>query len=86
MQLVRCMFYFEAQFHFELQAVYLLRAINTLADDLSCNQRSSFLFKAPEMQRELVHLSPRLPEVQLQGADWTYRSWTVTFSSIFTRA
>ena len=81
MHLVRCMFYLEAQYHFDLHAVYLPGAVNTLADDLSRNRRSSFLQKAPEMQREPVLIPPRIPELLLQGADWTSPRWRETFIS-----
>lgn len=81
MHLVRCMFYLEAQYHFDLHAVYLPGAVNTLADDLSRNRRSSFLQKAPEMQWEPVLIPPQIPELLLQGADWTSPRWRETFIS-----
>lgn len=50
MHLVRCLFFIEAHYQFELVASYLPGEANMLADDLSRNRSSAFLLKAPNKQ------------------------------------
>ena len=45
--LIRCLFFLEAWFGFELVAMHLPGRDNMLADDLSRNRLSAFLSKAP---------------------------------------
>ena len=71
MHLLRCLFFFEAHFQFEVEAVYLPGKVNTLADDLSRNRSSSFLCKAPQMRREPSRVPPQLPLLLFGGIDWT---------------
>ena len=84
MHLLRCLFFFEAHYQFELGAEYLPGVVNTLADDLSRNRSSSFLRKAPQMRREPSQVPPQLPRLLLERVDWTSPHWTATFTSLLT--
>ena len=48
--LMRCLFFLEATYQFELTAVHVAGRDNQLADDLSRNQLSSFRSKVPQEQ------------------------------------
>ena len=65
MHLVRCLFFFEAHFQFELVAVHIPGASNTLADDLSRNRLTSFLSKAPSADQVPTPVPPQLPPLLL---------------------
>ena len=61
MQLIRCLFFLEAWFGFELTATHLPGRENMLADDLSRNRLASFLSKAPSSDPTPTCLPPELP-------------------------
>ena len=81
MHLLRCLFFCEARYQFRLSAAYLPGVQNTLADDLSRDRRSSFLSKAPGMNKEPSPAPPDLPELLLGVGDWTSPAWIPTFTS-----
>ena len=81
MHLLRCLFFCEAWYQFRLSAAYLLGVQNTLADDLSRDRRSSFLSKAPGMNKEPSLAPPDLPELLLGVGAWTSPVWIETFTS-----
>ena len=85
MHLVRCLFFVEARYQFDLIPAHIPGEINTLADNLSCNRRSSFLSKAPHMDTEPTPIPPQLPELLAGPSDWTSLHWTKQFASIVTR-
>ena len=84
MHLIRCLFFLEAWFGFELVAVHLPGEENSLADDLSRNRRSLFLSKARSPDPLPTELRPALPRLLLGRADWTSPRWTEQFASIVT--
>ena len=84
MHLLRCLFFMEAWFQFELVAVHIPGMSNSWADDLSRDRLSSFLSKAPEMEPEPAALPSQLPELLLGMGDWTSPLWTRQFASTVT--
>ena len=78
MHLIRCLFFLEAWFGFELTATHLPGRENTLADDLSRNRRSP---KARAPDATPTPLKPALPDLLLGHADWTSPLWTKRFAS-----
>ena len=86
MHLLRCLFFLEAYYQFELVASYLPGEANTLADDLSRDRRSAFLLKAPDKQKEPSQFPQQLPELLLEEVDWTSRRWTRIFTASLTAA
>ena len=84
MHLLRCLFFMEAWFQFELVAVHIPGTLNTRADDLSRDRLSSFFLKAPEMESEPTAIPPLLPTLLLGMGDWTSPLWTKQFVSTVT--
>ena len=84
MHLVRCLFFVEAWYQFDLISAHIPGEINTLADDLSRNRRSSFHSKAPHMDTEPTPVPPQLPELLAGPGDWTSQHWTKQFAFIVT--
>ena len=82
MHLIRCLFFIEAWYQFEMVASHLPGHLNTLADDLSRNRRDSFLSKAQSMEAEPSQIHPDLPVLLLEGKGWMSPAWTTRFSSI----
>ena len=76
MHLLHCLVFVEAQHQCHLVAEYIDTKSNHLADDLSHNRASSFLFKVPEADH---HPSPvSLPLLSLlldHQANWTSPTW-----------
>ena len=84
MRLVRCLFFLEAWFGFELVAAYLPGRENMLADDLSRNRRSVFLSKAQSPDPQPTIIPPGLRELLLDRDGWTSPRWTRRFFSTVT--
>ena len=84
MRLVRCLFFLEAWFDFELVAAHLPGRDNMLADDLSRNRLSNFLSKAQSPDPVPSTLPPGLPELLLDHSGWTSPHWTRRFFAIAT--
>ena len=80
MRLIRCLFFLEAWFGFELVAAYLPGRTNTLADDLSRNRLSNFFSKAESPEPTPTLLQPALPGLLLDHEGWTSQHWTRRFS------
>jgi len=86
MHLIRCLVFVEAQLHCVLAPTYIETKANHLADDLSRNHVSSFLFKVPTARRHPSRVSTLLLDLLLERqADWTSRTWRQPFRSIFMR-
>ena len=81
MHLIRCLFFFEAVYQFNLEAEHLPGRDNILADDLSRDRRLSFLSKAPHMRRDPAVVPPLLPAALLANIDWTSPRWIETFTA-----
>ena len=83
MHLLRCLFFLEAYFEFELTAIHIPGVHNDLADDLSRDRLSSFLSKAPLADHLPSPVPPGLATLLLDlNQDWTYPSWTRQFITI----
>ena len=82
MHLLRCLFFFEATFHFTVSGAYLPGVCNELADDLSRDHLSSFLQKAPHMESQPSHIPQSLRDMLVSTRpDWTSTSWGKMFSA-----
>ena len=87
MHLLQCLFYLEAFFQFELVAVHIPGVSNDLADNLSRDNLSFFLLKAPHMDPHPVILPPLLPQLLLDvNSTWSSTAWTRQFAATFTSA
>ena len=82
MHLIRCLFFLEAWFNFELVAGHLPGRENGLADDLSRNHLS-FLSKVPSAEPAPA---PIPPELLLDQDGWTSPAWTKLFVTIVSAA
>lgn len=87
MHMLHCLFFIEASYGFELSASYIPTKVNDLADDLSCNNLSSFLCKVPALKGKQVQFPAQLLEILLDtSGDWTSRNRTRRFRNTFTMA
>lgn len=84
MHLIRCLFFLEAWFGFELVADHLPGRENMLADYLSRNRLSAFLSKAPSPTPAPMPIPAELPELLLDHDGWTSPTWTRLFCGIVT--
>ena len=84
MHLLRCLFFLEAHFQFELVASHIPGCENTLADDLSRDLLPAFFSKAPHMDPSPSPLPPQLPALLLEPCSWTSPVWTRRFASTAT--
>ena len=62
MHMLRCLFFVEASYGFELSASYIPTKANDQADDLSRNNLSSFLSKVPALKGSQVKIPTQLLE------------------------
>lgn len=86
MRLVRCLFFLEARFGFELVAAHLPGRENMLADDLSRNKLSDFLSKAQSPDRLPSEIPAGLRDLLLDREGWTSQRWTRRFNDFVTAA
>ena len=84
MHLLRCVFFLEAHYQFELVAVHIAGVRNDLADDLSRNRLPSFFSNAPHMDPLPAPIPPPLPLLLLASVTWTSPAWTMQFTAIIT--
>ena len=84
MHLLRCLFFMEAHFQFELGASHISGKANRLADDLSRNCLSSFFSKAPLMDPLPSPVLLQVPQLLLEPDNWISPTWTRRFATIFT--
>ena len=84
MHLIRCLFFFEAWFSFELTAAYLPVRENMLADELSRDRLSVFLQRAQSASRSPAPVPQALPELLLDRTGWISPPWTTRFVSTVT--
>ena len=87
MHMLRCLFFVEASYGFELFASYIPTKANDLADDLSRNNLSSFLSKVPALKGSQVKIPTQLLEILVDtSGDWTSQTWTRRFRDTFAMA
>ena len=80
--LLRCLFYFEARFQFELRGIHIPGAQNQAADALSRNRIDVFFQQVPEADPYPHPIPSRLVEILLsEDIDWLSPLWTEPFSS-----
>ena len=84
MNLIRCLFFVEAWFGFELAAAHLPGRDNTLADDICRNRMSAFPSKAQRPEEVPTPIPLELPELLFDKEGWTSRRWTEHFYAIVT--
>ena len=85
MHLVRCLFFLEGWYDFELVAAHLPGRENMLADDLSRNRLSAFLSKVQSPDPQPTALPLELAEMLLDPTGWTSPRWTRRFCAIASR-
>ena len=82
MQLLRCLFFLEAHFQFQLSAYHLPGILNDCADDLSRNHLSSFQAKMPMADTYSSSIPPSLLQWLLHpDLSWTSPVWIQLFNS-----
>ena len=82
MQLLRCLFFLEAHFQFQLSAYHLPGILNDCADDLSRNHLSSFQAKMPMADTYSSSIPPSLLQWLLHpDLSWTSPIWIQLFNS-----
>lgn len=86
MQLLRCLFFIEAQLQFSISSIHIPGLRNELADDLSRNRLASFLVKMPSANHTPSPVPPSLMQWLLQPKlDWTSPTWFQQFTSFVPR-
>lgn len=87
MQLLRCLFFLEAVFQFQLSSSHIPGEVNDCADDLSRNRLTSFKSKKPNVDPDPSHIPPPLLQWLVQPQqDWSSPHWMLQFSSFVTKA
>lgn len=88
MHLVRCVFFFAAEWHFTLGAVHLAGKLNVAADALSRDNLLSFFQHVPEAaSRTAEPISDAAQELLVhQRPDWTSPAWRRLFRDILQKA
>lgn len=82
MQLLRCLFFLEAHFQFQLSAKHLPGVLNERADDLSRNRLPAFRDKMPEAAPYPSPIPPSLLQWLLHpDLSWTSPAWIQQFAS-----
>ena len=86
MQLLRCLFFIEAYYQFQLTARHLPGTLNDCADDLSRNRQAAFHSKLPHADIYPTPIPPSLMQWLLQPqTDWTSPTWIQQFATFVTR-
>ena len=86
MQLLRCLWFFEALHQFQLVSQHIPGVENTLADDLSRNRLGEFMDKAGKVNDTPSFIPPSLLQWLLAPQqDWTSQNWTSQFSTFVGR-
>ena len=81
--LLRCLFFFEAQFRFEHQTKHIAGCANTAADALSRNRLADFFSLVPQAPQTSQPVPSSLAELLWDRTiNWTSACWTVLFDSI----
>ena len=88
MHLVRCVFFFAAEWRFTLSAVHLAGKLNVAADTLSRDNLLSFFQHIPEAaSRAAEPISDAVQELLVyQRPDWTSPAWRQLFRDILQKA
>ena len=83
MHMLRCLFFIEAHYQFQLSPLYLSTHDNHVADDLSRNRVTSFFTKVPGADPRPTPIPPQLIQLLLDPQlDWVSPAWTRRFSAI----
>ncbi len=86
MQMLRCLFFIEAHFQFQMEATHIPGTENILADDLSRGRQTSFRQKISSCDPEPSIVPPSLLQWLLHPQlDWTSPSWMELFNSFAQR-
>ena len=86
MHMLRCLFFVEAYYEFELHALYINTLDNDLADDLSRDKLTSFYSKVPQAEVNPTRIPRQLTQLLYDPQmDWVSPIWTRQFQSIFRR-
>lgn len=86
MQLLRCLFFFEAQYQFHVSSQHIPGVENGMADDLSRNRIGKFQMDNPSMDFNPAPIPPSLLQwLMAPQQDWTSPHWTQQFSSFVGR-
>ena len=81
--LLRCLFFFAAQFRFEYHAKHIAGRINTAADALSRDKLTEFFSLVPQAPRSSLPVPGALAELLWdKSISWTSVHWTDLFGSI----
>ena len=88
MHLLRCLTFFEAQFSFRMTATHIAGSQNTLADDLSRDNLSSFLrmTECKSLDGQCIPPQPLLDMLINRKPDWTSPAWREMFRGILNMA
>ena len=87
MHLLRCLFFVEALYLFEIEATYIRSEDNSIADDLSRDNMCSFYSKVPLADKDPAPVPRTAVNLLLdQSGDWTSPAWMRQFSAFFTMA
>lgn len=84
MHLVRCLAFVAEKFNFVVVSSHIKGTDNDLADALSRDRAKYFLSHYPQAQPHPSEILPKLLDlVVVEKPNWTSRSWTSLWSSIF---
>ena len=87
MHMLQCIFFMEAHFACMQSATHVPGAMNTRADELSCNRLSSFLSKVKSASRCPSHIPQQLIELLTETEqDWNYPHRTQQFVACVRKA
>ena len=82
MHLLRCLFFFQAQFGFELRAQHVPGNQNTAADTLSHNRVEQFHSLLPQASPSPTHIPAALLQMLLDASlSWTSPRWNFLLGS-----
>lgn len=82
MHLLRCLFFYEARFHFEHWALHVAGRDNRAADALSRNQMTVFMSLVPQAPRSPYQIPDSLIDMLLDcSLTWTSPRWRVLFAA-----
>ena len=80
MHLLRCVFFIEAQYDFQLHCIHIPGRCNDLADDLSRNCLSSLLSKVPAAAQPTEVPTTQISLLLDSDLDWLLPRWTAQFN------
>lgn len=84
MHLARCLVFIVGKFDFHMEACHIKGTDNVLADALSRNNLPLFQSLHPQANKEAFSIPVDM--LILSKPDWTSKSWTILWNSIFNMA